>query len=216
MFIAAASVACHPMMAFAGASISRYASILQTHLTRVVVCDTPSIDYAVLRLAIPLRQALMILYEQPATVLSQDGDYDGVLWPLRWMLARFAAAVLPQLAANPAFHAQFSSEWDSQVFMQQLEADVATLVREERVEGKETRAETDLSRACTTLSLLRRLAKAEREWAAEVLKRQDKDIYDSDNDNHGEDGDCRKRRQGSTPETEVAQLVRQLEKMGTE
>ncbi|EFX03749.1 hypothetical protein CMQ_677 [Grosmannia clavigera kw1407] len=118
-------------------------------------------------------------------------EVDGILWPLRQILIKFVAVTLPQLALNPAFHAQFRSEWDGQMFVQQLEADLADFARDEvaQSKGKGKEGQTCLSRAYTALSLLHRLARTEREWIADVLKHCDRTRADEDEDENGYDHD---------------------------
>ncbi|EPE05807.1 hypothetical protein F503_08338 [Ophiostoma piceae UAMH 11346] len=64
-----------------------------------------TMDYALLRLADPLRRSLRIVYEQPPEVRQ------GLLLSLRLALVRFVDVALPYLATNESFRAHFRNEW---------------------------------------------------------------------------------------------------------
>ena len=64
-----------------------------------------TMDYALLRLANPLRRALRIVYEQPPEVRQ------GLLLSLRLALVRFVDVALPYLATDESFRAHFRNEW---------------------------------------------------------------------------------------------------------
>lgn len=270
MFIAAASVACQPMMDYLSVAIFRYAALVRAHLTPAMIRDSPYIDSEVLRLAVPLRIALTLLYEQPPDVLDRVGEDEeergrtrtrarartraqrqrsqeqdrtcrdgyGILWPLRQMLVRFTADVLPRLACNPAFQAQFRTEWEGSVFLPQLEADLAVQSRETQAE----RGERSIARAETALLLLHALTRAEQAFIAAVLRRQglteesteyeeegenqDEDHYEPETENQDENRDADQDKESGLhadeqrrvypEEEEVERIEEQLNNLGLE
>lgn len=130
MYVAGASVGHHGMMAFALRKIDAWVKAVSAARPAEGVAsgggssgsggggdsgDAPlhqaarwpgTMEYALLRLAAPLRRALAIVYEQPLPVRA------GPLFDLRVVLVRFVAVALPLLAVSGAFRAQFRNEWD--------------------------------------------------------------------------------------------------------